>query len=709
MILRRHLELWEPPHGYRLASVVATTYELDADFFEEDLLPVAFGLQLSPARGRDFRLELEHALEDTEVSIFFHPGRYQPGLRRSPRIDLLPLPEGPYPKLHAKITLLRFVAPASPQAAKQIVRLLVGSANLTGAGYRSNIEVLASMDHTLDASAEVATAVRDAVNWLEEVIGPSTDQVGRQFRDIKAVLSNFPERRQDKRLRFVGLPSTNGFPPLAGTRERVDVLTIVSPFWPSGDDLSDVATALRRFCGGSWRTVKLIGPCDLDERGTARPVIPAALVRALLDSGAKVEVAAADPSYGCATVDDDDDGEFDEVAERRRTNPFGSRSLHAKALLAVSDKTTRLAIGSFNLTRKGLGLVRGGNVEAGLLWVLPNDQSSGLTGIASIGTAWHKVTKRPEEYVVEPGNYDGDGDGEGSWPTFILSLRAKRDELILEGNAATWPGEVVIRMKDIRSRLSRQEQWFDPWTVKAPTDAEGVFSTTTALNASWLDHSPASDGQSWPALPDLEAEVSWNGEYVTLPVVFEDKDQFPVVETLSRQDEQSLVAWFLGLRPADETEDGGFGHSIDPIPGHDEQSSATSDILSYLVRDFVHSLPGIRNRLADAGMTETGLRAALLGHRSPVELARQSLHAYVNPQPDKPRKTAIATAFQLAELQHLLRTAPLPDLADGVSEGLREKAVAEVSSVLDETIAGLSPRDRTEVVRAYLDLDWPQP
>ena len=76
MTVHRLIECWEAPQGFRLASVVATTYELQADFLEEDLLPVALGLRLPPARGRDFRLELEHALGDTEVSIFFHPDRY---------------------------------------------------------------------------------------------------------------------------------------------------------------------------------------------------------------------------------------------------------------------------------------------------------------------------------------------------------------------------------------------------------------------------------------------------------------------------------------------------------------------------------------------------------------------------------------------------------------------------------------------------------
>lgn len=703
VIVRRLIELWEAPQGYRLASVIATTYELQADFLEEDLLPVALGLQLPPARGRDFRLELEHALENTEVSVLFHPGRYQPGLRRTPRIDLLPLPEGRYAKLHAKVVLMRFVTPDAMDAVHQVVRLIVGSANLTGSGYRSNIEVAASIDDAPDASPEAATAVRDAVDWLDGLIGPSTDQVNRQFRDMRIVFESRPAPRRNARLRFIGLPSLEGFPSLARPGEFVRELTIVSPFWPSGDDLSDVADALRRRCGERWFKVRLIGRAELDEQGNTRPVIPAALLRDLLTDGAKVEVAAADPNYGCAAADADadDSGEFDKVAERRDSNLGGSRSLHGKALLAVGDQTTRLAIGSFNFTRKGLGIVNSGNAEAGLLWTLPNDQSSDLRGVVSFGTAWHTVTRKPEEFVVEPTSYDG--DDEGGWPDFIRSIQAKREELSIEGDATTWPGEVVVRMRDIRSRLLHQEQWFDPWTVRAPEGTSGVFSESTPLRASWLERSPAREDQPCPPLPDLEAEVSWDGGAATLPVVFEDKHLFPVVESQSREDERSLVAWFLGLRPAGEIEDAGFGHSIDPIGGNRDAPSVTEDILSYLVRDFVHALPGIRNRLADAGITETGLRAALLGRRSPVELARESWNAYRSPQPGKLRKTAMATAFQLAELRRLLQTVPLPDLADGVSDGLRAAAVADVSIALDAVVAELPTKGQT-VFSTYLAL-----
>ena len=76
--------------------------------------------------------------------------------------------------------------------------------------------------------------MRDAAHWLELLVGSPTDQVIRQLRDMKAVFTNRPAARRDARLRFIGLPSAHGFPPLAGSGERVDELTVASPFWPAG-------------------------------------------------------------------------------------------------------------------------------------------------------------------------------------------------------------------------------------------------------------------------------------------------------------------------------------------------------------------------------------------------------------------------------------------------------------------------------------------
>ena len=46
--------------------------------------------------------------------------------------------------------------------------------------------------------------------------------------------------------------------------------------------------------------------------------------------------------------------------------------------------------------------------------------------------------------------------------------------------------------------------------------------------------------------------------------------------------------------------------------------------------------------------------------------------------------------FQLAELRRLLQIVPLPELADGVADGLRAEAVAAVSSALDEVVGRAS-------------------
>jgi hypothetical protein len=225
------------------------------------------------------------------------------------------------------------------------------------------------------------------------------------------------------------------------------------------------------------------------------------------------------------------------------------------------------------------------------------------------------------------------------------------------------------------------------------------------LHASWLEDTPGDAAERWTALPDLEAEVSWEGLTVHVPVVFEEKHLFPVVEAHAREDEQSLIAWFLGLRPPGEGEEQGFSHSVDPIPGVDPPALLAGDILSYLVRDFVHALPGIHHRLTEAGITETGLRAALLGHRSPVELAREALRALRNPQSGRPRKTVLATAFQLAELLRLLRTTPLPELAEGVTDTLRAEAIADVRSTLEVVLTTLPKEDDTPIVRTYLGLE----
>lgn len=706
----RLLDLWVPPPGYRLASLVATTYQLQVDFIEEDLLPVVLGLRHSPARGREFRIELEQALHGVDVTIYLHPDGYKPGFRRSPRIDLIPVPESRCRKLHAKVALVLFIPEQGNDAAACIVRLITGSANLTASGYRNNIELAVAMDHAPSAPPAVATAVRDAAKWLWSAIPPDTEQAQSQRRAMQAVFDARPGDSDRSSMEFVALPREGGLVRALSAREpgRVKTVTIASPFWPAGDDASDVASGILTACGGVPELVRLIGPCRMvEERPCAE--MPPALLRSLMERGAeRLEVTYAEPGFGCGGADArqaEDQGEYDGIGEEGTGKLSAWRPLHAKALLIEGAQACVLAMGSFNFTRRGLGLHgQASNTEAGIIWRMPPEASSTLRQVLGFSGPWYRVEGAGDGFVVAPEPMDGD---EGQcWPGFILAIHASHRALFIEGHGDSWPETVRVSMRDIRSRLVQQERSFDPWIIPRPA-AGGTFRVELELVAGWLEEDDQQALSRYPALPDLEVTLEWEDQRTILPVVFIDKHEFPIVERTTREDERMLLDWFLGLRPADEADADGFGHGFDPVEdrGDDKSPGETSGILSYLIRDFVHALPGIRTHLEQGVSTETGLRAVLLGSRSPLSLAREILTAWRAGPKGRPEKTAVAAIFQLVELRSLLLEARLPELPDGMTEALRSQCLAKIDPIVEEIVGELDTRE-DPVLSAYLDRPW---
>ena len=692
MSTSRFLDLWVPPAGYRLVSILATTYHLHADFLEEDLLPVALGLRQSSARGREFRIELEQALQDTDVTIYLHPDGYQPGLRRSPRVDLIPLPEARTPKLHAKVGLLRFVPETGGGPAEELVRLVVGSANLTSSGYRTNIEIGVALDDAPGGDATTATAVRDAAAWLRGAIPPATLQARSQHRSLQAIFDARPVDASRDGMSFIGMPRRGGLVEALAAIDvgEIQTLTVVSPFWPTGEEPRDVVDALFKACGGKPKLVRLAGPaCEVE--GALYPEMPPSLLRALREHVA-VEVAYADPRYACSQSDSQLAYEGDEYGDMGATRgkAVAWRSLHAKILLLEGSRASVLAAGSFNFTRKGLG-VHGlaSNTEAGVIWSLPTKSGARFASLVDFVGPWRKVDGAPEEMVKAPGPMDGTSGQ--VWPAFIHSIRATREGVTIEGDGALWPAEVRLSMRDIRARLVQLQRDFDPWVIVRPPTGHQV-DETLRLTSSWLDDDGHQALARYPALADLDITLEWDGQQAVLPVVFVDKHEFPVVERASREDERALIDWFLGLCPANESESTGFGHSVDPsIPVHQAETSRTSGILSYLLRDFVHALPGIRARLEEGAATETGMRSALLGPRSPAKLADEILAAWKRPGLGQPRKTEIATAFQLIELRQLVAHVSLPALPDGMTDQLRAQCIEHIDTTLVEVTSRLKP------------------
>jgi len=90
---RSLLDLYLPPENdYVLESLIATSYEVNWGFVEEDLLPAALGVRSPTARMNFFRSEFERRLESCDVSILYDlRAARRNASRSSPRIDALPV------------------------------------------------------------------------------------------------------------------------------------------------------------------------------------------------------------------------------------------------------------------------------------------------------------------------------------------------------------------------------------------------------------------------------------------------------------------------------------------------------------------------------------------------------------------------------------------------------------------------------------------
>ena len=223
---RRLIDHYLPPaEGFVLESLVATTYQIDFEFLEEELLPAALGVRSPVSRLKPFRSELERKLQKTEVSVLYDLGGCKSLSRLSPRIDAIPVSAR---KLHAKISLLMWIRENSASAAspERRMRLIVGSANLTRQGFRHNYECIVSLDFG-GRSGLPQTFLTKAIELVREIAAElQTPQLSRQlaaFSGQAALLGN-ESPAQDSLIALVGAEEV-----LAGIRAAWATVSIKAP------------------------------------------------------------------------------------------------------------------------------------------------------------------------------------------------------------------------------------------------------------------------------------------------------------------------------------------------------------------------------------------------------------------------------------------------------------------------------------------------
>ena len=137
---------------------IATTFAFDAPFFEEECLARFVGMETNP---QEDPLRLPRGAGGSAVASYLGgPGRSTPrSAPRSLRWHLLPVRVRRGGVFHPKLTVLAW---------ERRMRVVIGSCNLTEAGYRRNYEHVSVLDFTPEGTTPKAL-LGEAIDFVEQV------------------------------------------------------------------------------------------------------------------------------------------------------------------------------------------------------------------------------------------------------------------------------------------------------------------------------------------------------------------------------------------------------------------------------------------------------------------------------------------------------------------------------------------------------------
>jgi hypothetical protein len=373
---KRLLDAWLAPEDAGTpVACVATSFAFEPDFFEGQCLPRFLGINgvRGETPGLEYVLEEEERLAEVPVSVLVD--RTQNPENRNLRWDLLPVGLRIGGLVHAKITLLAW---------ERYVRVMISSANLTRAGFRSQIEACVALD-AFTGSELPEGLFLDSLSAIERIaslrpsevadLGP-VSRLTRSLEQVRRLVAGFelPEEAKATAPRIELVTGGPGRPVLQQLQGRcrhgvprwADVL---SPYFDAvADRPSPAAHALAELLAQTGeRSLSVVVPAEqLPGRTIVRA--PRAITQALPHG---VEV-----SFRMLPVDETDE----------------PRQLHAKAIVFGNREWVVGMIGSSNFTAAGLGLVPNAHAEINIVM---SASASSVTGQALLGLI-------PEGPVLEP-------------------------------------------------------------------------------------------------------------------------------------------------------------------------------------------------------------------------------------------------------------------------------------------------------------------
>lgn len=232
------LDHWQkPPDAGDPMGVIATTFTLDGEFFERSCLARYLAVE-SVAEGTG-------SVEDLVASLEMEESLRRHGLLRPQRagqaldaaVGRSALPRSGTGLLHSKVAILMW---------ERATRVIIGSANLTPAGYRHQLELAMAVDlgTTCLLPVPVLEALADEIETYVDLVPGLTEGTPARGRAV-ARLATFRERvaRQSRvatTVKVAFAPSNRETGPLdtfeqvwSGNRPLGAVH--LSPFWDSRD------------------------------------------------------------------------------------------------------------------------------------------------------------------------------------------------------------------------------------------------------------------------------------------------------------------------------------------------------------------------------------------------------------------------------------------------------------------------------------------
>lgn len=382
------LDAWvAPDEAGDPIGCLATSFTFSPVFFEEECLARFLQLESDPTEdGPIYLVEREEKLAQVTCASALVDQHHCRG-SRSLRWDLLSarMPQG---LQHAKVSLLYW---------SKLLRIIIGSANLTDDGYRRNQEVFGVLDYRAGGDSPLSCLI-DTVAFLRKAALYSSTSVGtsspalsrwnllldRAIKDARTWGLTDDEMRRNG-VRVQTLFTGQGYPNLFDSLRNLwpggsppDSASVLSPFF----DRPEVPNAPAKNLWGLMR-----------QRGEATVVFHVAAE----------EVPGGDAIFLFAPkslLDAQPSGRANVTTDVYRLLLGEGRPLHAKGIWLEDERWSMYDIGSSNFTSAGTGIGKAPNLEANLVYIVDSHRDTKARKLL-------EATFPESEYV--------DLDGEVTW------------------------------------------------------------------------------------------------------------------------------------------------------------------------------------------------------------------------------------------------------------------------------------------------------